>query len=175
MTYGYDANVANFIGVAGQNTVREHARNLINELAARRRNAAGRPIIFVAHSLGGLVCQDALLICINPDEEAQSDILSSTCGISFLGTPHAGSDLKKFALALANIVSLSVKKPNKNLLKVLGRKSEILANIKNDFMTMVHRHLENVQGNLKPIRLHAFIEELPVDYLGCVSYVAPNS
>ncbi|KFX98351.1 hypothetical protein O988_04393 [Pseudogymnoascus sp. VKM F-3808] len=174
MTYGYDANVANFIGVAGQNTVREHARNLVNELAARRRNAAGRPIIFVAHSLGGLVCQDALLICINPDEEAQSDILSSTCGIAFLGTPHAGSDLEKFAVALANIVSLSLKKPNKKLLKVLGRKSEVLANIKNDFMTMVHRHLENIQDNLKPIRLHAFIEELPVDYLGC-RVVEPDS
>lgn len=115
------------------------------------------------------MCQDALVICNNPNEESQSDILSSTCGIAFLGTPHAGSDLEKFATAVANIVRLSLlKKPNKKLLQVLGRNSEILANIKNDFLTMVHRRLADRQGSLKPIALHAFIEELPVDFLGRV-------
>lgn len=152
--------------MAGQNTVREHARNLVNDLTALRRDAVGRPIIFVAHSLGGLVCQDALLICINPSEEAQSDILSSTCGIAFLGTPHAGSDLEKFATAVANVASL-VKKPNKKLLQVLRSNSEILANIKNDFLTMVR--MRDRLGSLKPIELHAFVEELPVDVIGRVS------
>ncbi|KFY69520.1 hypothetical protein V496_00173 [Pseudogymnoascus sp. VKM F-4515 (FW-2607)] len=165
ITYGYDADVVNLTRVAGQNTVREHSTNLINDLAALRRDAAGRPIIFVAHSLGGLVCQDALLVCNNPNEEAQSDILSSTCGIAFLGTPHAGSDLETFATAVANIVSL-VKTPNKKLLKVLGRNSEVLANIENGFLTMVQRRLGDRQSSLKPIALHAFVEEMPVDFLG---------
>jgi alpha-beta hydrolase superfamily lysophospholipase len=141
---------------------------LINDLTALRRDAVGRPIIFVVHSLGGLVCQDALLVSSNPNEEEQRDIVSSTYGIAFLGTPHAGSDLERFATAVANIVSL-VKKPNKKLLQVLRSNSEILANIKNDFLTMVHRHLENRPGNLKSIRLHAFLEELPIDFLKCVS------
>lgn len=159
--------MVNLTRVAGQNTVREHATNLINDLTALRRDVVGRPIIFVAHSLGGLVCQDALLACNNPNDDAQSDILLSTCGIAFLGTPHAGSGLKTFATAVANIVSL-VKKPNKKLLQVLGRNSEILANIENGFSTMVKRRLGDRQGSLKPIALHAFIEELPVDFLGCV-------
>ncbi|KFZ25366.1 hypothetical protein V502_00151 [Pseudogymnoascus sp. VKM F-4520 (FW-2644)] len=173
ITYGYDADVVNLTRVAGHNTVREHATNLINDLAALRRDAVGRPIIFVAHSLGGLVCQDALLVCNNPNEEAQRDILSSTCGIAFLGTPHAGSDLQTFATAVANIVSL-VKTPNNKLLQVLGRNSEILANIKNDFLTMVQRRLGDRQGSLKPIALHAFIEERPVDFIGR-RIVEPNS
>ncbi|KFY33768.1 hypothetical protein V494_07314 [Pseudogymnoascus sp. VKM F-4513 (FW-928)] len=162
--YGYDADVVNLTRVAGQNTVREHATNLINELAANRMNAVGRPIIFVVHSLGGIVCQDALLVCNNPHEDAQTDILSSTCGVAFLGTPHAGSGMKSFATALANIVSL-VKKPNKKLLEVLGKNSEVLANIENGFLTMVQRRLVDRQSGLKPIALHAFIEELPVDFL----------
>ncbi|KFZ07221.1 hypothetical protein V501_06676 [Pseudogymnoascus sp. VKM F-4519 (FW-2642)] len=173
ISYGYDADVANLTRVAGQNTVREHARNLINDLTALRRDAVGRPIIFVVHSLGGLVCQDALLVSSNPNEEEQRDIVSSTCGIAFLGTPHAGSDLERFATAVANIVSI-VKKPNKKLLQVLRSNSEILANIKNDFLTMVHRHLENRPGNLKPIRLHTFVEELPIAFLK-IRVVEPDS
>lgn len=161
--------MVNLTRVAGQNTVRDHATNLINDLTALRRNAIGRPLIFVAHSLGGLVCQDALVVCNNPAEEAQRDILSSTCGIAFLGTPHAGSDLEKFGTAVANIVRLSLKKPNKNLLSVLNRNSEVLANITNGFFTMVARRLRDRQGCIKPIELHAFIEEQPVDFLGRVS------
>lgn len=156
--------MVNLTRVAGQNTVREHATNLINDLAALRSGVVGQPIIFVAHSLGGLVCQDALLVCNNPSEDAQSDILSSTRGIAFLGTPHAGSGLKQFAAAVANIVNL-VKKPNKKLLEVLGKNSDILANIEHGFSTIVKRR----DRERKPIELHAFIEELPVDYLGCVS------
>ncbi|PNP57410.1 hypothetical protein THARTR1_02407 [Trichoderma harzianum] len=160
ITYGYDANVLHLTRVAGQNTVREHAKTLINDLSALRTDTVGRPIIFVVHSLGGLVIQDALLICNNPNDEGQSDILSSTRGIAFLGTPHAGADLERFATAVANVVSL-VKKPNKRLLGVLRRNSETLANIKDGFHTMVVRR----QSSPEPIELHAFIEELPVDFL----------
>lgn len=46
-------------------------------------------MIFVVHSLGGLVIQDALFACLNANDDAQSDILASTCGVAFLGTPHA--------------------------------------------------------------------------------------
>ncbi|OBT47076.1 hypothetical protein VE00_03064 [Pseudogymnoascus sp. WSF 3629] len=144
ITYGYDANVVNLTRVA---------------------DAVRRPIIFVTHSLRGLVCQDALLVSSNPHEEEQRDIVSSTYSIAFFGTPHAGSDLERFATVVANIVSL-VKKPNKKLLQVLRSNSEILANIKDDFLALVYRHLKNRPGSLKPIRLHAFLEELPVDLLG---------
>ncbi|PKK46375.1 hypothetical protein CI102_11067 [Trichoderma harzianum] len=146
ITYGYDADILHLTRVAGQNTVREHAKTLINDLSALRTDTAGRPIIFVIHSLGGLVIQDALLICNNPNDEGQSDILSSTRGIAFLGTPHAGADVERFATAVANVVSL-VKKPNKKLL--------------DGFHTMVVRR----QSSPEPIELHAFIEELPVDFL----------
>lgn len=55
MTYGYDADVLHLTRVAGQNTIREHAKTLINDLSALRTDTVGRPIIFVVHSLGGLV------------------------------------------------------------------------------------------------------------------------
>ena len=59
LTYGYDADVVHFIKPAGQNTVCEHAKNLVGDLTNRRRESSSlqRPLIFVAHSLGGLVCE----------------------------------------------------------------------------------------------------------------------
>ena len=161
--------MAHWTRPAGQNTVREHARNLINDFTILRRRtySTGRPIIFVAHSLGGLVCQDALLVCNNPNEEYQRDILSSTCGVAFLGTPHAGSDFQKFASAVADIISLCpLKEPNKNILEVLNSHSEVLANIKDGFLTMVRTRMES---HLPTIRLHTFVEELPMTALGHVS------
>jgi len=170
ITYGYDADVVHLTRPAGQNTVREHAQNLVNDLASLRRDSriVNRPIIFVAHSLGGLVCQDALLLCNNPSEDAQRGILQSTRAIAFLGTPHAGADLAKFAAAVANIVACSmVKRPNRKLLGALKRNSEILTHIKQDFHTMLQRRLKDPSG-LHPIDLHAFVEEVPVAFLGCV-------
>ncbi|KAM0458661.1 hypothetical protein ACHAPV_006053 [Trichoderma viride] len=164
ITYGYDADVLHLTRVAGQNTIREHAKTLINDLSALRTDAVGRPIIFVVHSLGGLVIQEALQICTNPNDEGQGDLLSSTRGVAFFGTPHAGADLEKFATAVMNIVSIA-KRPNKKLLGVLRRNSEILANIKDGFLTMIVRRLQDRKSSLRPIELHAFIEEQPVDFL----------
>lgn len=63
IAYGYDADVVHFVKPAGQNTVREHARNLVNDLTNLRHDTSSlhRPLILVAHSLGGLVCEQ---VCV---------------------------------------------------------------------------------------------------------------
>ncbi|KAI3317143.1 hypothetical protein HD806DRAFT_395882 [Xylariaceae sp. AK1471] len=40
LTYGYDAGVTNFFKPVGQNTLRDHASNLVNGLAAKRLDAS---------------------------------------------------------------------------------------------------------------------------------------
>lgn len=59
MTFGYDADVVSIVKTAGSNTLRDHGKSLANDLAFRRArsNSAMRPLIFVAHSLGGLVVE----------------------------------------------------------------------------------------------------------------------
>lgn len=149
--------------------MREHAQNLVNDLCSlrTRTRTSKRPILFVAHSLGGLVCQDALLLCVNPNEDSQGLLLESTRGVAFMGTPNAGSDFQKFASAVANIIRLSyVKAPNTQILEVLNERSQVLANIKNGFLTMVRRRN---QAGYPEIKLHAFVEELPVTATGHVS------
>ena len=59
MTFGYDADVLSITKTAGSNTLRDHGKTLANDLAMRRArsDSTGRPLIFVAHSLGGLVVE----------------------------------------------------------------------------------------------------------------------
>jgi hypothetical protein len=59
MTYGYDADVVHPLVRAGQNPILVHAKNLVGDLRNKRdtQDSETRPLIFVAHSLGGLVCE----------------------------------------------------------------------------------------------------------------------
>lgn len=70
---------------------------LLDELMQRRRdvNPPTRPIIFVAHSLGGLIVKNALIEASEAIEDSVMDKLTlsiqqCTKGVVFFGTPHKG-------------------------------------------------------------------------------------
>lgn len=91
MTFGYDTNVQQSYRSVNQGNIFSHARNLLYELEAKRRKAPDRHLIFLAHSLGGILVKEALRRSEHdPDEDIQR-IYRSTAGIFFFGTPHRGS------------------------------------------------------------------------------------
>ena len=57
MTWGYDSRVMKFFGPVGQGSIHSHANELNNDLSQERSepHQIFRPLIFFAHSLGGLV------------------------------------------------------------------------------------------------------------------------
>jgi hypothetical protein len=56
MTYGYDSHVARFFkGPANQNGIVAHGIALMRALEVERRGCRERPIVFLVHSLGGLI------------------------------------------------------------------------------------------------------------------------
>jgi hypothetical protein len=57
LTWGYDTHVTrHFNGATNKNGVFSHSKDLL--WALRRARVAGRPIIFVVHSLGGIVVKE---------------------------------------------------------------------------------------------------------------------
>ncbi|CAG7854429.1 SubName: Full=Related to WD40-repeat protein (Notchless protein) {ECO:0000313/EMBL:CCA73885.1} [Serendipita indica DSM 11827] len=115
LTYGYDADTHSTECVSTQ-TMRRHAVGLAQAILRKRKDAR-RPIIFVAHDLGGIILKWALVICNNEDLESKDglrNIVVSTHSILFFGTPHSGVEdtlLKKINLhahsdELENIQSL---------------------------------------------------------------------
>ncbi|KAK0705338.1 hypothetical protein B0H67DRAFT_380632 [Lasiosphaeris hirsuta] len=62
-TFGYDAYVTDF-KVVSTTTVEDHGNSLIRSLGNVREGDGtnDQPIIFIAHSLGGIVCKDVSTI-----------------------------------------------------------------------------------------------------------------
>ncbi|KAH6950296.1 hypothetical protein BKA56DRAFT_682634 [Ilyonectria sp. MPI-CAGE-AT-0026] len=92
LTYGYNAYIMRKSGAASNRLI-HHATNLLANLTTSRarHNASSRPLIFVAHSLGGLVCKEAILLSRNHPETHLRSIFGCTKGIIFMGTPHKGA------------------------------------------------------------------------------------
>ncbi|KAK0721186.1 hypothetical protein B0T21DRAFT_48645 [Apiosordaria backusii] len=66
-----------------------------------------RPIVFVAHSMGGLVVKKALLLGKNHDE--YSGLMSKVHGIMFLSTPHRGSSHAATLNSMLSVIGSSPK------------------------------------------------------------------
>ncbi|KAJ5577199.1 hypothetical protein N7535_004125 [Penicillium sp. DV-2018c] len=148
LTYGYNANVTTFTDGTSRDSVVSHAETLASHLAANRnlRNCSDRPIIFICHSLGGLIVKRALIYSRSLSNEKTEHLRSvyvSTFGILFLGTPHNGSDLAKWGLLLRNICNAVLPKKfmetSPQLLKALQTNNEILQHINSLFVDIMGR------------------------------------
>ncbi|MCJ1266225.1 hypothetical protein MMC22_006108 [Lobaria immixta] len=165
LSFGYDADVVNFWSQVSQNRLGNHALNLLGGLTRLREKSdtEGRNIIFVAHSLGGLVTQDCLWTSRNHPEKHLRQVSSCTIGILFLGTPHHGADLAawaKFGTTIAKIF----KSANSDIVSVLQRGSEMLARVQDGFHGLLRMRVN--EGS--EIALTCFFEELPLPAVGKV-------
>ncbi|CAG8897091.1 unnamed protein product [Penicillium egyptiacum] len=163
ITFGYDGDIIGALKVAGSNTLRDHGKTLAHDLAVWRKRSKSdhRPLIFVAHSLGGLVTEQALLICRGAAQQHYKDVLDSTAAIAFMGTPHLGSNKAAWALPLTRLANV-LRTANKELIQALAPGSEMLANLQQEFHTM----LEDRRNHGKKLEMFCFYEELEVTGVG---------
>ncbi|KAJ5703331.1 hypothetical protein N7493_011720 [Penicillium malachiteum] len=161
LTFGYDADIIGAIHNASSNTLTDHGKSLAEKLAMWRRRSRTnlRPLIFVAHSLGGLVVEQALLISRGSSELHVKDLLESTTAMAFIGTPHAGSDKATLVVPLTHLSKILLGASNTEILQLLTPGSEMLANLQQEFHTMLK---DRNQNQKKTIEICCFYEELPV-------------
>nr|VFJ94529.1 MAG: Putative serine esterase (DUF676) [Candidatus Kentron sp. LFY] len=84
----------------------EQATEVLEELV---RNKLGEyPILFICHSLGGLLAKQLLLKAYDASNEEKHAIFEKTRSVLFLATPHMGAALASLARALKRIFSTTV-------------------------------------------------------------------
>ncbi|KAF7118670.1 hypothetical protein CNMCM5793_008208 [Aspergillus hiratsukae] len=94
-----------------------------------------RPILFIGHSLGGLVIKEAMCKLKDEMDEVGASILNYTCGFLFFGVPHQG-------MAIESLVPLVKDQPNRGLLESLGKNSALLVRLDEDFrVAFSRRHI----------------------------------
>ncbi|KFY59535.1 hypothetical protein V496_05647 [Pseudogymnoascus sp. VKM F-4515 (FW-2607)] len=139
ITWGYDSGVANAMKYASKETIFGHSETLLSDIAMLRGDTH-RPIIFVGHSLGGLVIKEALIKSAAYQSHGRhlslGDIYRHTKGVIFLGTPHRGSDKTDFANIIASVAKFSLRQPNKQLIRALSPDSDVLENQREQFTTI---------------------------------------
>lgn len=142
LTWGYDADVGGFFSSAGQSTIHEHAGSLLSDLSDLRNTQELRtiPLIFVVHSLGGIVVKDALNQSSSTEGTRLKEVATATYGVVFLGTPHRGSKSASLGKIAYHITELATSKPNIRLLQGLEKHSEVLDRIGDSFFQTILRH-----------------------------------
>ncbi|KAF4595977.1 ankyrin repeat protein [Ophiocordyceps camponoti-floridani] len=94
-------------------TLADLADDLLQELRALRTGeAAERPLVFIAHSIGGLVVKMALTKAARHDR--YESVLRECYGVAFFGTPHQGSGyfaMPGLASSIQSLLRLSAPLP----------------------------------------------------------------
>lgn len=100
VTLGYEAGMVSWSSPWPSLTLQERARVMVSALYAAnvgrdRRHSDGpaRPVVFITHSMGGLLTKKMLLV--EREQRDRSGLADSTKGVVFLAVPHFGSDLAK--------------------------------------------------------------------------------
>jgi len=140
LTYGYDSNVSRYFkGPTNKLNLSQLGEGFLNRVAGERRQAkaSGRPIVFVAHSLGGLLVKEALVESKKQRPDSHKiDVYKSTQGIVFFGTPHKGSNDAKWGLILRSIASAAFD-TNDKIIRALEPDSELLEKLARDFQDII--------------------------------------
>ncbi|PYH53123.1 kinesin [Aspergillus niger CBS 101883] len=150
--FSYNSKVAIQSSAAG---VREQAHVLLDRLRLERENCEYRPLLFIAHSLGGIVVKEALVQA--KLSTTYGSICTSTFGIAFFGTPHRGTHLARVGGVAAKFVRAILGTASNTLLKALSKGSLYALELSANFDKL----LENY-------KYLSFYETLPFKSIGIV-------
>jgi hypothetical protein len=144
-TFGYDTKLNHPFRSANQNTIYGEGKELVASLSdVRPSSEKQQPIIFVAHSLGGIIVKQALRYSekckAQPANQELGSIFDSVIGILFFGTPHGGADPRDLNhRILQSLVGLIGVRANPNTLATLLPNSAELEQLRDEFLPMARK------------------------------------
>ncbi|PKK47162.1 hypothetical protein CI102_10183, partial [Trichoderma harzianum] len=111
MLFAYNSSPAK---AAAAMRLDEHARMLLSCLKDKRKDSPLRPIVFLCHSLGGIVVKSVSIHrTLDP---AYGSIVKSTRLLVFFATPHLGGNYSGIGDIAAKIVRTGLGTPSNDLL-----------------------------------------------------------
>ncbi|KAI1770758.1 hypothetical protein F4818DRAFT_252459 [Hypoxylon cercidicola] len=141
--FGFDSGIVHRDQSSVTNTeIHSDANDLCAKLVAQRSSSgtADRPIILVAHSLGGLVAAQAF---VHGEQKAETSdaksIAKNLRGLVFLGTPFKGSSPAWLADVARKILKLFGVNTQDHTLKLLGVDSERLDELTRAFPELLNK------------------------------------
>jgi alpha-beta hydrolase superfamily lysophospholipase len=115
--YGYDTSLAKSSSLQ---TIPHLSRFLIQQLEAYGwKQQAAKPVVFLAHSLGGVVLKEAMLALANSSDAQHQVILEKVKGAIFFGVPSLGMEQ-------AHLMAIVKGQTNEQLVQDLSRYSSFL-------------------------------------------------
>ncbi|XP_029452522.1 protein SERAC1 isoform X2 [Rhinatrema bivittatum] len=142
----YDTHLSDWRAKCPEESYRKSIAYRSNELLRKLKDAGvgDRPIIWVSHSMGGLLVKKMLLDASrSPELQA---IVENTRGITFYSVPHHGSQLAEYSVSARYLLFPSVE------VKELSKDSPALKKLNDEFLTLTK------DKNLKVL---SFAETLP--------------
>ena len=157
LLYGYNSSAVFHASATGINGA---AENLLDYLRLERRQDPKRPIVWVSHSLGGLVVKKAIINAYISGDYYES-IHHATRGVVFFGMPHRGGHGATLGDRMAKICRVVSGDLRNNIMEALRTDSMFAGDINKDFAR---------RANALELRVLTFIESLPIKrHLGLVS------
>jgi len=171
LTYGYDSHPSKFFtGKTNKMTISQHAQQFLDAITNVRDECRGRPIIFVAHSLGGILVKDAILTSLKYEYQPSLRDLGQSCqSIVFFGTPHLGADAAAYGDIAAGFVGALGMSVYREVLHGLKPDGEVLMRINIDFNDILNRSIPPEQK----MQIFSFQEGMGITSIGKLDKKVP--
>ncbi|UKZ68955.1 uncharacterized protein TrAtP1_009974 [Trichoderma atroviride] len=164
LMFGYDGKITKYAaGAINQNSILAHSKDLLFALC--RERGPNRPLIFVAHSLGGIIVKEMLAQSSTSVEPEYKSIVECTAKIVFLGTPHRGSqDVAALGEVARSIISALGMETTPTILDALGLKSSDLNRAQEEFSKLWQEYDFQVKTFQEGLSLAKLGKKIVPDY-----------
>lgn len=137
LIYGYDTKLFKSHSFQDLDDI---AWSLIASLKEIRRSlSSAKPLVLLAHSLGGIVVKRVLVLLEQEGRDEEKDILNSVKGLAFFGVPHKGMEI-------SHLLAMVAKQPNEDLIsRTLSTDSKLLSDLDQQFANIALRLNDNIK------------------------------